>query len=646
MRITGLPYNPLMSKRLPILLALVLGLAGSSLPSCARDVNPPTSTARYPAQVNIAFRTRGSFEDGTWYYMVFNFTAAPDITGAKAPLDEISDKDRGHNWEMYIAYRREAGGDAKFLTLRRPNVPTILSTKAGPVDAAVADFNSDTINDVVIACRNADALQIILGKVTDVYNTTYFEDAVDIVAGAGSRPVLVLSGKVDAGATPDLLVFYEGAGGTAPFLRVISSNGSGLFDKLGNDLPLAGVPVEALLQDLNADSKLDLAVLTKDATSGQGALSIYTGDGAGAFTQAAGSPVSVGLNPVALSAGQLDTDTFLDLAVANRGSGDATGTGSSVMVLGGHGDATFTLRGAPLAVAGPCEGMAVGKYFGNMDDISVTYIGKYKLTPTAAEQTGGLVTVFMNEEANTFTATYTAPLSTNPPGVKPNYMLALDTGSEGNLDSVVLSGKPGSGARLMYIQRGGRIQEAGATSKTFTWEGDTISYITESEPARIRPVDLNQDGKTDFVIPCAGGGSGDSICLYYGLGRSNYTSADIYWTDQQPELLASQNWLLTPPIVSQNSIELHIDPYLFYDLALQQPYVPDGFNVTFMTGTTGIDALSNPNHLGQIQDWLSSPVNVPMTPGFTTDEQNAPRASQNVAPNPSQDIDNWRVEVI
>ncbi len=635
-----------MSHRLLHILALLLVLAAASLLSCARDVNPPQSTVRYPAQVNIAFHTRGSFEDGTWYYMIFNFTAAPDITGAKAPLDEISDKDRGHNWEMYIAYRREAGGQAQFLTLQRPNVPTVLVTKAGPVDAAVADFNSDEINDIVIACRNADTLQIILGKVTDVYNTTYFNDAVDIVASAGKRPMLVLTDKVDADTAPDLLVFYEGDGGTAPFLRVIKSDGDGLFDRVGADLPLGGIPVDALLRDLNADTKLDLAVLTKDAASGQGTLRIFTGDGLGAFS--AGTTHAVGTNPVQLAAGLLDAGTALDLAVGNRGTGDASGTGSSVMTFTGGGNATFT-AGAVLPVPGPCEGVAIGKYFGNTDDVSVTYIGKYKLTPTSAEQTGGIAAVYMNEDGAPLTSATTpliAPLSTNPPGVKPNYMLAMDTGKEGNFDAVVLSGQPGSGARQMFIQRGGRFTPTGSVTKEFIWEGDTISYITESEPSRIRPVDLNRDGTTDFVIPCLGGGSGDRICLYYGLGRSNYTSADIYWTDQQPELLAAQEWLLNPPVVGPSSIELQLDPFLFYDLARQAPYVPDGFNVTFMTGTTGIDIQSNPNHIGVIQDYLSTPINVPMTPGFATDEQNAPRASQNVAPNPSQDIDNWRVEVI
>lgn len=646
MRNSGLPYNPLMPNRLWLLIALLLLPVLAGLPSCARDVNPPLQAVRYPAQVNIAFKTRGSFADGIWYYMVFNFTAAPDITAAKAPLDEISDKNRGHNWEMYIAYRREAGGQAQFLTLQRPNVPTVLVTKAGPIDAAVADFNSDDVNDILIACRNADTLQIILGKVTDVYNTTYFEDAVDIVASAGKRPVLVLTGAIDADTAPDMVVCYEGDTGTAPFLRVISSDGSGLFDQVGADLPLGGIPVDIKLLDLNGDTKLDLAVLTRDAATGQGTLRIFTGDGAGAF--AAGATHALGLNPVALATGQLDAGTTLDFAVANRGSGDAAGTGSSVMTFTGAGDGTFT-AGVVVPVPGPCEGVAIGKYFGSTDDISVTYIGKYKLTPTAAEQTGGLAAVYMNETDAPLTAAtppVLAPLSTNPPGVKPNGMLAMDTGREGNVDAIVLAGAPGSGGRLMYIQRGGRVTPAGSVIKEFAWEGDTISYITENEPSRIRPVDLNQDGVTDFVIPCVNGGVGDRICLYYGLGRSNYTSADIYWTDQQPELLAAQDWLLNPPIVGPNTIELQIDPFLFYDLGRQPPYVPDGFNVTFMTGTTGIDIQSNPNHVGDIQDWLSSPINVPMTPGFITDEQNAPRASQNVAPNPAEDIDNWRVEVI
>jgi hypothetical protein len=245
----------------------------------------------------------------------------------------------------------------------------------------------------------------------------------------------------------------------------------------------------------------------------------------------------------------------------------------------------------------------------------------------------------MNEPAEPVTAgtvPVVAALGANPPGVQPNYMLALDTGADSSMSSVVLSGRPGSAGRLLYIQRSDTVTPTGSVTPAFSWVGDTISYIT----------DINKDGTLDFIIPCPGSGGGDRICLYYGLGKSNYTSVNIYWTDTQPEVLGARDWLLNPPQIGPNSIQLSIDPLLFYDLARQPPYVPQGFNVDFVTATTGIDLLSNPNHLGVVTDILSTPVNVKMESGFLDDEQNSPRASQNVAPNPSQDIVYWSVEVI
>jgi hypothetical protein len=644
MRRSGLHYNPLVLKRLATwigLLALTGAAgAGGAGTGCARDVNPPTPLVRYPAQINLGFRTRGSLEDNTWYYFVFNFTAAPSTAEATAPWDDLSTKDRGRNWELYVAYHRDPDTGAQFVTLQRPALPTVLTTAAGPTDAVVGDYNTDNINDIAVACRTAGVVQMIRGRPTEIYNTTYFENPEDIPQAAGPSPSLLLSGDVAGATAEDLLVFYDGDGTTPPFLRVLESDAAGGFTA-GADLPLGGAPKDALLADLNGDGHLDLAVLTAGSGAGETALRIFAGDGAGAFT--AGAVMGVGTNPVALSSGHLDAANVLDLAVADRGPG--TGDGD-VRLFFGAGDGTFT-AGLVLAVPGPCGGMTVGKFFGATDDVVVTYFGTYRATPTGPDLQGGLAGVFLNEAEGGIQPTpIIAPLGNNPSAVRANYLVALDTGKDTYLDAVVLSGQPGSGGRLLYIQRGGRFTPTGTTDTQFVWQNDTISYITELEPSRLRLGDVDKNGVQDFVIPCPGGGTGTRLCIYYGLGRSNYTSADIYWTDQQPMLLGGQEWLLSPPSVGPNTLQLQIDPLLFYDLALQPPDARDGFIVDFMTGTTGIDLQDNLDHLGEIRDHLNSPVPVPMEPGTLIDEQQAPRANQYQAADPSQDIDYYSVEVI
>jgi hypothetical protein len=661
----ALTYNPRMPRLLPphvspiAIAALAVLLALVPL-ACAHDVNGGATTTRYPAQVNIGFRTRGSFEDSTWYYMVFNFTAAPSIDDAHAPVDDVSGDTRGKNWEMYIGYHHEADG-GYLVTLQRPRIYTLLDAGAlGPTDCAVGDFNSDNINDIAIACKTAGAVQIIYGKTTEIYKTTYFKPADDIVPGVGTQPVLLYAGNVSGTDVADLVVLYAGDGATQPFLRVLESVAESVAVggfKAKPDIQLGGTPVDALLLDLNNDTKLDLAVLTTD-TAGQGSLRIFTGDGAGGF--APGAVLPAGLNPVQLATGHLDAlaPEPVDLVVANRGNGDANGTGSSVMVFKGNGtgtgDGTFTaVPSQTLNIPGPCEGVAVGKYFGSMDDIGVTYIGSYKVGTVT--NSGGLTAVYLNETTEPLTSSTVpsvAALSDNPPGVHPNYMLALDTGNmsgDPQMSSVVLSGRPGTSARSIYIQRSDSVTPTGGTTAAFSWIGDTvITYQTEPGPSRIRVADLNKDGISDFIIPCPNGDGGTTICLYYGLGKSNYTSADIYWTDNQPYVLGKPDWLIGDNAVSigPNSIQLSIDPLLFYDLAGQAPYMPQGFNVDFMTADEQIDINEYlPPYDGKVIDILDTPVNVKMESGFLDDEQNSPRAQKQVYP-PSQDIDYWSVEVI
>jgi hypothetical protein len=662
----ALAYNPPMLRRLsvcilPAAAAALATLLALGLLGCAHDANAGKPTNSYPPQVNIGFRTQGSFDDQTWYYMVFNFTAAPSIDDLHAPFDFVSGESRGKNWEMYIAYHRDANGVAQITTLQRQNIYTLLGTKpgttsgTGPTDCAVDDFDKDGINDIAIACHGTGGVQIIRGKTTEIYKTTYFRPAEILEPDAGFHPTLLYSGNLSGGAAPDLAVLYTGDATKQPFLRVLKNNGAGVFTALAPDVTLDGTPIDALLMKLDSGDTLDLAVLTTDA-SGTGTLRIYTGNGAGLFVAQPTAIASDLNNPVQLATGHLDspltgqTTDPADLVVANHG--DTSGTGSSVRIFKGGGtgvnDGTFTEK-TPLSIPGPCEGVAVAKYFGSMDDIGVTYVGKYQ---ASNETKGGVTAVYMNEADSLLGTTnpVLSALGANPPGVHPNYMLALDTGNmsgDPQMSSVVLSGKPGSGGRSIYIQRSDGVAPIAGGTPVFSWVGDTeIVYQTELGPARIRTADVNKDGILDFIIPCPNGDSGTTICVYYGLGKSNYTSADIYWTDGQPQLLGSQRWLIGQPVIGPNSIQLSINPEWFYDLAQQAPYAPQGFNVDFMTADSAIDINDYlPPYDGVVTDSLSSPVNVKLEHGFLDNEQNSPRA-QHVGPTQSQDIIDWLVEVI
>src|SRR4029079_11448020 len=84
--------------------------------------------------------------------------------------------------------------------------------------------------------------------------------------------------------------------------------------------------------DFNGDGKIDLV------TANNASLSILLGDGAGGFSNATGSPISMPTNAFAVAVGDLDRDGKLDLAVANNSlSGKLT-------ILRGNGNGTFTVK--------------------------------------------------------------------------------------------------------------------------------------------------------------------------------------------------------------------------------------------------------------------------------------------------------------
>jgi len=631
--------------------ALLVATLAVGLGSCARDVNGALQPERYPAEVRLHFGTRDQLAPDRWYYIVFNFSAAsPNPSVLNSPLEFISNEKRGRNWELYIAYHKGTEGQPDIVTLQRSRLPTVLPTAAGPSDVAVADFNADNIQDIAVACKAASIVQLIRGRPTQTYNTTYFYGAEDIPESAGPQPVRLFASDLNADTFIDLLVLYAGNATTPANARVLSGNGAGAFTA-GPEIPLGGPVVDALFQDFSGDTKPDLAVLTSGTGSGETALRIFLNDGSGGFT--AGQVYSVGTDPAALASGLLDFSVGpLDLAVANRGSGAQDG---SVMVFFGAGtgvgDGTFT-AGPTLAVPGPCSAVAVGRIFGQMDDIVVTYVGKYKDT-AGTEHTGGVVGVIQNEQAAPFqTPPQVAPLGNSPAGVKPNFVAVQDTSvgvpgtvPDQRMDAVVLDGEPGSGGTTLYIQRGGQQKDTGGVQQ-FIWESESIAYLTGNEPGLIRFFDIDKNNVPDMIVPNSGGGqNGDSVCLFYGLGKNNYTSADIYWTDQPPQLLSAQPWLLDFS-VGPNSIEMRLDPSLFYDLSLLPPAVGTGFNVTFMTGTTGIDLQSNPDHLGVIRDFLSLPFNVDMKTGFNDDNQNHPLTRNDPGVAPSDAIDFWAVSVV
>jgi polyisoprenoid-binding protein YceI len=191
-------------------------------------------------------------------------------------------------------------------------------------------------------------------------------------------------------------------------LKVSLGNGDGTFTSKAQASIPASSPDFVVAGDFNGDGILDLAVANNTNPS---SLTVLLGNGDGTFTLK--SSPSVGNNPVSIAIGDFNGDGILDLAVAN--SSDNT-----VTVLLGNGDGTFTLKSSPAVGNGP-DSVALGDF--NGDGI---------LDLAVANFSDSTVTVLLGKGDGTFTTK-----STPAVGPSPTSVVVADFNGDGKPDLAV-----------------------------------------------------------------------------------------------------------------------------------------------------------------------------------------------------------------
>jgi len=322
-----------------------------------------------------------------------------------------------------------------------PGSPYPLAAGANPQFApALGDFNNDGRPDLVTANGGTDNVSVLFGNANgsftlgpttptggsfptaiavgffdagpnlDIAVTNFLSDSFSIMLGdgaggfvqapgspvtltAGSNPVGIVAGTVDADGVTDLVI----ANGGLDTVNVLRGIGNGTFS-VEAPIPTGGTDPRLLtLGKFNGDDFLDLAI----TNSGTDNVSILLGAGNGTFAPAAGSPILVGDFPFGIAAGALNGDGFLDLAVTN-------GSSASVSVLLGDGAGGFSTAGtnSPLAVGASPRGLAIADLNGDLFLDIVT-----------ANNTSSNVSVLSGNGNGTFQAAVNTPSAVGASGV-------------------------------------------------------------------------------------------------------------------------------------------------------------------------------------------------------------------------------------
>jgi hypothetical protein len=252
--------------------------------------------------------------------------------------------------------------------------------------------------------------------------------------------------------------------------------------------------------DFNLDNKPDLALVN---TGNPGKVTILLGDGAGGFTQPAGSPYSVGQEPRSIVVGDFNNDGKPDFVAANF-------IGGSLSVLLGDGSGAFTeAPGSPVSAPGGPLYVASGDF---------DHDGRADLATANISPAG--VGIYIGTGNGGFAAAPGSPYPTG--GTLPQGLAVGDLNADGRLDIAVANHMSSTISVLLGSGSNGTVGFLQAVGSPFA--------AGANGPASVAIGDVNGDGRPDLAT-ANDSSSTSSVFLGNGVGRftpltgSPFTSA-------------------------------------------------------------------------------------------------------------------------
>ena len=352
----------------------------------------------------------------------------------------------------------------------------------GPQSIAIGDFDGDGRMDIAVANHLSGDVSILLGN-----GNGTFQPAVSYAIGG--QPTSIVAGDFDQNGTLDLAVADADSGGGAGSVVILSGAGNGTF-VVGSPITVGVDPTWIVAGDFNGDGRLDLAT----ANNAENTVSVLLASGGGNFS----APVSytVGQTPSALVATDLNGDGRLDLATTNSGD-------RSVSVLLGRGDGTF-VSPDQFSVSAPISTPTLADVTGDgvVDSITLDLAGNILVRPGRAAEPGAYDAarvVNQGQPARAFT------IVAGPGG---NRIAAVDL--HDNFVSLYAVNAAGISSYVGHLATG-------------------------LQPSRIAAADLNGDGLTDLVVTNAGDGT---VTVFMATPGGGFTALPALTATAHPGELA------------------------------------------------------------------------------------------------------------
>ncbi len=361
--------------------ALSLVRTGREVLMRAQDTKPATLFIgqRFPVTLSLLSTSLG----GTTVAGAIPSTVFPrtDFNVGQLPV-ALASKDFSGDGKADIAVANQTDSSISILlgqgdgTFTQPTNPISLGVnEQGPSAIASAIFrltDADHLTqpaDLVIANQSSNTVSVLLGN-----GDGTFAGAPGSPFAVGAQPRSVVIADFNGDGKLDFAVADSGDNTIATF----QGNGDGTFTPFPRSpfaLPLLmREPVAMVTGNFRniSNGGADIAVVNE--LSNNVAILEATGDNTfdGTFTVATGSPFAVGTLPIAIAAGDLNSDGVPDLAVVNS-------TDSTISVFINNGDATFAAAPSsplPTSFGASPSGVVIADFTNDgIGDIAVTNAG-------------------------------------------------------------------------------------------------------------------------------------------------------------------------------------------------------------------------------------------------------------------------------